>query len=171
MPPHFYWGLRVRLLRQADPGGLKIDPFRFLRVYMSKHGLAALAAIFLASILATLPITIGESATFGLMRAFAQQGPLCADGPSGSPTSTTGRPCARWQCVRRGKCQVLAQGQRTGQTTPFEWVWRDGCLKFYCAAAERTVAPVPSAAPVVCPPNYIRMAGRCVPNQQRIIVR
>ena len=145
---------------------------------MSGKTLAALA-ILVAGIVAAVPITIGGSATFGLMRAFAQQGPVCQPMPEGSSAQLpwqAGQPrpreCAQWRCSQRGKCQVLKQGPRrpittcppactpgeTEYVTPLEWMWTEGCSKWHCEAVR-----MPD-----CQPGYIRNAGgRCVANMIR----
>ena len=166
---------------------------------MSKYKLAALA-ISAGIVLGALPITIVGGAKLDLTRAFAQNCEPMPQQSSAPLPRVAGQPspreCAQWQCVQRGKCQVLVQGQqitvkdcppnctpgKTEKETPLELKWTEGCLKWSCSAARMPDCQpgykraggrcVPEQARLrPCPENYIRMAGRCVPSQQRINLR
>src|SRR5262245_43371668 len=86
-----------------------------------------------------LLVDLEKLGTGGTPRAAARPH-YCAE-----PQSLAHQECLRFSCVRRGPCTDWQS--KTAQ--------EKGCLKFVC-----------SRTPFVCPPNYIRIAGKCVPGEK-----
>jgi hypothetical protein len=112
-----------------------------------------------AGMLATIPVTIGEKASFGLTQAFAfyLAGLPCAKRPA------TGSGCRLWQCTYTAWCDTgrtiwvkvpdWSISYTPGQVEYVNYqyhVHAFGCMRWVCNA------------PGVCPPGYVNVGGICL---------